>query len=196
MSLKGTPYWDMAIAAGATSDDEREQMAQGFQYAEWELLPLSEKMRSDIAMASVYADEVADLEARLSKTEEALEQIVEWSKAYPIDVFPEPDFEKVAKVLKDNGMTLDAVSASNRTIVTGRAILPRLTIAGHSLRHIPTGSTSRDIFLPDLASSRRSRIIRRLSAPSLNSSEGAALGIAETDSATSSNGSSCLRSSG
>ncbi len=65
MSLKGTPYWDMAIDAGATSDDEREQMAQGFQYAEWELLPLSEKMRSDIAMASVYADEVAALEAEL-----------------------------------------------------------------------------------------------------------------------------------
>jgi len=64
-------------------------------------------------------DEKFALEARLSKMEEALEQIVEWSKAYPIDVFPEPDFEKVAKVLKDNGMTLDAVSASNmRHVIT------------------------------------------------------------------------------
>jgi hypothetical protein len=33
------------------------------QYEEWKALPLSEKMRADIAMASYYADDVAQLEA-------------------------------------------------------------------------------------------------------------------------------------
>jgi hypothetical protein len=28
-------------------------------------------------------------------------------------VFPEPDWAKAARVLKENGMTLDAISASN-----------------------------------------------------------------------------------
>jgi hypothetical protein len=40
-------------------------------------------------------------------------QIKSWSKAYPISVFPEPDFKKAHEVLKANGMTLDAISASN-----------------------------------------------------------------------------------
>ena len=76
-------------------------------------------------------DKVAALEARLSKMEEVLEQIVEWSKAYPISVFPEPDFEKAAKVLKDNGMTLDAVSASNmRHVITEVAKMAREALAG------------------------------------------------------------------
>jgi hypothetical protein len=36
-----------------------------------------------------------------------------WCEAYPISVFPEPDFKKAHEVLKANGMTLDAISASN-----------------------------------------------------------------------------------
>ncbi len=43
---------------------------------------------------------------------EALEVIVSWSKAYPIEVFPEPDLKRVAEILKVHGITLDAVSAS------------------------------------------------------------------------------------
>jgi len=37
----------------------------------------------------------------------------QWSKAYPLDIFPEPDFKKAASVLKQHGMTLDSISASN-----------------------------------------------------------------------------------
>ena len=40
-------------------------------------------------------------------------KIKDWCKAYPISVFPEPDFKKAHEVLKANGMTLDAISASN-----------------------------------------------------------------------------------
>jgi hypothetical protein len=39
--------------------------------------------------------------------------IKNWCEAYPISVFPEPDFKKAHEVLKANGMTLDAISASN-----------------------------------------------------------------------------------
>lgn len=45
--------------------------------------------------------------------DELFEQIKGWCEAYPIAVFPEPDFGKAHKVLKENGMTLGAISASN-----------------------------------------------------------------------------------
>src|SRR5688572_23760039 len=35
----------------------------------------------------------------------------EWAKAYPLDVFPLPDFARVAEVLKAAGLSLDCVSA-------------------------------------------------------------------------------------
>ncbi|KKL65107.1 hypothetical protein LCGC14_2158330, partial [marine sediment metagenome] len=56
--------------------------------------------------------EIEQLQAELDKYKEALEKIVSWSKAYPIEVFPEPDLKRVAVILKVHGITLDAVSAS------------------------------------------------------------------------------------
>lgn len=44
---------------------------------------------------------------------EALWQIAQWAKAYPLKVFPEPDFAKARDLLAAGGITLDAVSASN-----------------------------------------------------------------------------------
>lgn len=59
-------------------------------------------------------------EARIEKLEEALRRILQWSEAYPLKVFPEPDWEKAAKLLKAGGMSLDAISASNmRHVVEG-----------------------------------------------------------------------------
>lgn len=46
------------------------------------------------------------------KLENTLQKIKERCKAYPVEVFPEPDFPKVVKVLEQNGMTLDAIAAS------------------------------------------------------------------------------------
>ena len=52
--------------------------------------------------------------------EEALRRIVQWSDAYPLDVFPEPDFKRARELLEVGGMTLDAVSAScMRRVVEG-----------------------------------------------------------------------------
>ena len=45
--------------------------------------------------------------------DDLFDQIKNWCEAYPISVFPEPDFKKAHEVLKANGMTLDAISASN-----------------------------------------------------------------------------------
>jgi hypothetical protein len=51
---------------------------------------------------------------------EALMKIQQWANAYPLEVFPEPDFKKAAQVLKENGMTIDAISASNmRHVLSG-----------------------------------------------------------------------------
>ena len=57
------------------------------------------------------------LESRIEELEAALERIDNWAKSYPLKAFPEPDFDKVAKVLKAAGLSLDAVSASNMRLV-------------------------------------------------------------------------------
>lgn len=59
-------------------------------------------------------------EAKLDRAERAVQDILNWCDAYPLDVFPEPDFKRAAEVLKAAGMTLDAISASNmRHVVNG-----------------------------------------------------------------------------
>lgn len=51
--------------------------------------------------------------AEIDRLRSALRRIADWAKAYPLDIFPEPDFKKAHEVLTANGMTLDAISASN-----------------------------------------------------------------------------------
>ena len=45
--------------------------------------------------------------------DDKLDKILQWCKAYPLSVFPEPDFAKARALLEAGGMTLDAISASN-----------------------------------------------------------------------------------
>jgi hypothetical protein len=49
----------------------------------------------------------------IARLKTQIDEVLNWCEAYPLDIFPEPDFKKAAKVLKENGMTLDAISASN-----------------------------------------------------------------------------------
>jgi hypothetical protein len=56
---------------------------------------------------------IATLEAAQETLADALERIDKWAKAYPLDIFPEPDFKRVRELLEAGGITLDAVSASN-----------------------------------------------------------------------------------
>lgn len=51
---------------------------------------------------------------------DAMHKLKNWSEAYPLQVFPEPDLNLAAEVLKDAGMTLDAISAFNmRHVLNG-----------------------------------------------------------------------------
>lgn len=70
---------------------------------------------------------------RIEELEGALRQIDEWSRAYPLKVFPEPTPEqwvKMAELLKGAGMTLDSFSASNmRHVVEGVGKIAREALA-------------------------------------------------------------------
>lgn len=66
---------------------------------------------------------------RIERLEEALYSILQWSRAYPIQVFPEPHFFSARALLEAGGITLDAVSASNmRHVVTGVGEIARLAL--------------------------------------------------------------------
>jgi hypothetical protein len=52
-------------------------------------------------MLNDYTEELVD----------ALTAIADWSDAYPLDIFPEPDLVKARALLEAGGITLDAVSA-------------------------------------------------------------------------------------
>jgi hypothetical protein len=58
-------------------------------------------------------EQLEKLELENEKLREALHKIKSWAEAYPIEVFPEPDFELARKLLNAEGITLDAISASN-----------------------------------------------------------------------------------
>ena len=49
----------------------------------------------------------------LEKVRDTAHRISQWCAAYPLDIFPEPDFKLARKGLKSVGITMDAVSASN-----------------------------------------------------------------------------------
>jgi len=80
--------------------------------------------------------------ARIEDLEEALLQIVNWSKAYPLEVFPEPSkeyFAKAHEVLTANGMTLDRLSAAAmRRVVVGVGKIARDALeVPHDFRRTP-----------------------------------------------------------
>ena len=52
-------------------------------------------------------------EEEIGRLGEILREIDNWTKAYPLEAFPKPDLKRAARVLKENGMTLDAISADN-----------------------------------------------------------------------------------
>jgi len=78
----------------------------------------------------MWTNDPIDIMQRHSRYIQAAKQIEEltdkmhkiktWCEAYPITIFPEPDFKKAHEILKQNGMTLDAISASNmRHVLSG-----------------------------------------------------------------------------
>jgi hypothetical protein len=66
----------------------------------------------ELSKARRQAEVLSD---RLERMEQALQRIAEWSRAYPLEVFPEPTKEyyaEAARVLEANGMTLDRLFAA------------------------------------------------------------------------------------
>jgi hypothetical protein len=48
---------------------------------------------------------------REERLEAALQRIVQWSEAYPLDIFPEPNLVRARALLEAGGITLDSISA-------------------------------------------------------------------------------------
>jgi hypothetical protein len=67
---------------------------------------------------------------RIEALEAALEEIESWSRAYPLKIFPEPDWKKATELLKAGGITMDAVSAHcMRHVVEGVGKIARAALA-------------------------------------------------------------------
>lgn len=73
-------------------------------------------------------------EERIDRLEEALDRILAWSEAYPLEVFPEPDagyYQRAHEVLTAHGMTLDRLSAAAmRHVVRGVGNIARQALKG------------------------------------------------------------------
>lgn len=67
-------------------------------------------------------DMLDELEAQNDHLTDLFERLSTWAHAYPLSLFPEPDFEKAREVLKEAGVSLDAISASNMQHVINRVI--------------------------------------------------------------------------
>jgi hypothetical protein len=69
-------------------------------------------------------------EDKFDRYELALERIVQWADAYPLDIFPEPDFKRVRELLAAGGITVDAVSAScMRRVIEGVGNIAKAALA-------------------------------------------------------------------
>ena len=67
-----------------------------------------------------YTKSNIDLMCERDTIEDALRQIDNWAKAYPLEAYPKPDLDHARVVLKANGMTLDSIRAdSMRHVLDG-----------------------------------------------------------------------------
>jgi hypothetical protein len=74
-----------------------------------------------------------ELRAENERLREALERVHQWTEAYPLDIFPEPDWEKANELLSAGGMTVDSVAAGSlRRVVSviGKITRAALTSTG------------------------------------------------------------------
>ena len=60
------------------------------------------------------------IDAQLEAAQDAIYEVENWAKAYPLDMFPEPDFKRARELLEAGGIKLDSISASNmRHVIKG-----------------------------------------------------------------------------
>jgi hypothetical protein len=86
-----------------------------------------ERLRQPLSMSMFVRREDLDREREQQRKEaadeieqlrEALRRIDEWSRAYPIEAFPEPDLKRANQILEAGGMSIDGISASAMRHVT------------------------------------------------------------------------------
>ena len=83
-------------------------------------------------------------QARIEQLEDGLQQVVNWSKAYPLKVFPEPNWREVGRML--GAKILSQVSVSNmRHVVEGVG-----KIAAEALGTAGESNPLMDVILEDL----------------------------------------------
>lgn len=83
-------------------------------------------MSHDAVNHPTHYTRIADLESENERYEAALQRIMQWAEAYPLDVFPEPDLKRVGEVLQAAGLSLGQVSASNmRHVLSGLGDIAR-----------------------------------------------------------------------
>jgi hypothetical protein len=75
------------------------------------------------------AEKRGQIEDRNDDLLNALQRIVQWSEAYPLDIFPTPDLKKARDLLAAGGITLDAISAHcMRLVVEGVGKIARAAL--------------------------------------------------------------------
>ncbi len=99
-----------------------------------------ELVKRDIRIAELN-NRVDTYENRIDELEEALYRIYQWSRAYPLTVFPEPDLKKVRELLEAGGITLDSVSAhAMRHVVEGVGEIARKALGATLGSHDEEGA--------------------------------------------------------
>lgn len=112
----------MSVSGGAGYTKQRYLAAHqaAVDYFAAEVARLTAAAEHNGLMAQAEKVKRLEAEADAERFEDALQRIASWSDAYPLSVFPEPDFKKVQEWLGYGGITLDSVSASNmRHVVEG-----------------------------------------------------------------------------
>ena len=60
------------------------------------------------------------LQDELDELKDKFHRITTWIDAYPLEIFPEPNFKRAHEILTKYGMTLDSIAASNmRHVLNG-----------------------------------------------------------------------------
>lgn len=94
---------------------------------------IQERLREGIdyleAEYPTIASELTEAADRIDALEAALNAIVHWANAYPIEVFREPDFAVAQNALEGTSVTLDAMHASwARHITSGIGDIARAAL--------------------------------------------------------------------
>jgi len=109
----GTNHWaDWVIEIDLKKAcKEIDRLAMQRDYKDKAIKRLRKKQKNQAKAINFLVAELNAKDEKITKLIDALTRIDIRAKAYPLDNYPKPDLKKAAKVLKEAGMTLDAISA-------------------------------------------------------------------------------------